>query len=146
MLLGYKKYWSSRYLGSLGNPSGGSRDKEELQTHAKMIRIQKYHKYILNIEFMIIYIYIYIWTRYILLETMISYIWLWTIWLWIDSNTQTNGGYSLVLWYLNQWRLFIGTLIPKSMGVVHWYFDTQTNGGYSLVLWYLANGDYSLVL
>ena len=42
MLLGYKKYWSSRYLGSLGNPSGGSRDKEELQTHAKMIRIQKY--------------------------------------------------------------------------------------------------------
>ena len=44
MLLGYKKYWSSRYLGSLGNPSGGSRDKEELQTHAKMIRIQKYLK------------------------------------------------------------------------------------------------------
>ena len=52
---------------------------------------------------------------------MISYIWLWTIWLWIYSDTQ-------------------------SMEVVHWYSDTQTNEGYSLVLWYPANGDYSLSL
>ena len=79
---------------------------------------------------------------------MISYIWLWTNWLWINSDTQINGGYSLVLWYqtnrghllvfwyLNQWGSFIGILIPKPMGVVHWYSDTQINGGYSLVLWY----------
>ena len=64
---------------------------------------------------------------------MISYIWLWTIWLWIDFDTQP-------------------------MGVIHWYSDTQTNGGlfigilipkpmrgYSLVLWYPANGGYPLV-
>ena len=94
---------------------------------------------------------------------MIPCIWLWTFWLWIDSdtqpigvihwysNTQTNGGYSLVfwysanggyllvLWYPNQWGLFIGTLIPKS-GVVHWYSDTQTNGGCSLVFWYPNQG------
>ena len=25
-------------------------------------------------------------------------------------------------------------LIPKPMGVIHWYSDTQANGGYSLVL------------
>ena len=79
---------------------------------------------------------------------MISYIWLWTNWLWINSDTQTNGGCSLVLWYPangghslvfwypNQWGSFIGTLIPKPMGVVHWYSDTQTNRSYSLVLWY----------
>ena len=71
-----------------------------------------------------------------LLETMISYIWLWTNWLWINSDTQTNGGRSLVFWYPNQWGSFIGILIPKPMGVIHWYSDTQTNGGYSLVLWY----------
>ena len=98
-----------------------------------------------------------IWTRYILLETMISYIWLWTIWLWIDSDTQTNGGYSLVLkyltngvihwysdtqtngdyslvlWYPNQWGLFIGILIPKPMGVIHWYSDAQSRG-YSVTI------------
>ena len=80
---------------------------------------------------------------------MISYIWLWTIWLWVNSNTQTNGGYLLVLWYPNQWGLFIGTLIPNQwglfigilipwpMGVIHWYSDTQINWGCSLVLWYL---------
>ena len=33
---------ASRYLGSLGDPPEGSRDKEELQAHAKMIRVQKY--------------------------------------------------------------------------------------------------------
>ena len=43
-------------------------------------------------------------------------------------------------WYLNQWGLFIGTLIPSQWGVTHWYSDTQANGGYSLVPWYLANG------
>ena len=52
---------------------------------------------------------------------MISYIWLWTIWLWIYSNTQP-------------------------MGVIYWYSDIQTNGSYSSVLWYPANGGYSLVL
>ena len=95
---------------------------------------------------------------------MISYIWLWIIWLWIDSDTQPmrvihwysdtqiNGGYSLVLWYPNQWGLFIGTLVPsqwglcigililKPMGVIHWYSDTKTNGGYSLVLWCPVTG------
>ena len=67
---------------------------------------------------------------------MISCIWLWTNWLWIDSDTQTNGGYSWVLWYPNQWGLFIGILIPKPMGVFHWYSDTQTNVDFSLVFWY----------
>ena len=97
---------------------------------------------------MIIYEYMCTWIRYILLETMISYIWLWTNRLWINSDTQTNGDYSLVLWYPtngghslvfwypNQWGSFIGILIPKPMRVVHWYSDTQTDGGRSLVLWY----------
>ena len=79
---------------------------------------------------------------------MISYIWLWTNRLWINFDTQINRGYSLVLWYPtnvshslvfwypNQWGSFIGILIPKSMGVIHWYSDTQTNGGCSLVFWY----------
>ena len=40
-----------------------------------------------------------------------------------------NRGYSLVLWYSNQWELFIGTLIPSQWGFIHWYSDTQTNGG-----------------
>ena len=83
---------------------------------------------------------------------MISYISLWIIWLWVNSDTQTNGGYllvlwypinggySLVFWYPDQWGLFIGTLIPKPMGVVHWYSDTQTNGGCSLVFWYPNQG------
>ena len=74
-----------------------------------------------------------------------------------------NRGYSLVLWYLNQWGLFIGTLIPSQWGFIHWYFDTQTNGGLFIgtlipsqwrlfigilipkLLWYLANRGYSLV-
>ena len=42
ILLGYKKYRSSRYLGNLSDPPRGFRDKDELQAHAKMIRIQKY--------------------------------------------------------------------------------------------------------
>ena len=96
---------------------------------------------------MIIYIYIYvcIWIRFILLETMISYIWLWTNWLWIDSNTQTNTGYSLVIWYPtneghllvfwypNQWGSFTGILIPKPIGVIHWYSDAQSRG-YSVTI------------
>ena len=120
--------------------------------------------------------YVCIWIRYILLETMISYMWLWIIWLWIHSDTQpmgnkiyfvrnyafiyvimnnltvnsfwypANGGYLLVFWYPNQWRLFIGILIPKPTGVIHWYSDTQTNGGYSLLVWNPANGGYSLVV
>ena len=39
---GYKEYQSSKYLGNLGDPPGRSNDKDELQAHAKMIRIQKY--------------------------------------------------------------------------------------------------------
>ena len=92
--------------------------------------------------------YVCIWIRYILLETTISYMWLWTIWLWIHSNTQpmgnkiyfvrnyafiyvimnnltmnsfwypSNGGYSLVFWYPNQWGLFIGILIPNQWGLL----------------------------
>ena len=61
------------------------------------------------------------------------------------SDTQTNIGYSLVLWYPNQWGLFIGTLIPsqwglligilipKPMGVIRWYSDTQPMG---VIHWY----------
>ena len=53
--------------------------------------------------------------------------------------------YELIL-IPNQWGSFIGILIPKPMGVIHWYSDTQpmgvihcysdtqTNEGYSLVL------------
>ena len=74
------------------------------------------------------------------------------------SDTQTNWDYSLVLWYPNQWGLFIGILIPKpmgvvhcysdtqSMGVIHWYSDTQPMG---VIYWYSdiqTNGGYSLVL
>ena len=40
------------------------------------------------------------------------------------SDTQTKGGYSLVLWYPNQWGLFISILIPRPMEVIHWYSDT----------------------
>ena len=99
-----------------------------------------------------IWIYVYLNKIYFLLETMISYDF-WTNWLWINSDTQTSGGYllvlwyptnggrSLVLWYPNQWGSFIGILIPKPMGVVHWYSDTQTNGGCSLVCWYPNQGD-----
>ena len=32
----------NKYLGNLGDSLGGSSDKDELQVHAKMIRIQKY--------------------------------------------------------------------------------------------------------
>ena len=42
ILLGYKEHQSSRYLGNLSNPPGRSSDKDEIQAHAKMIRIQKY--------------------------------------------------------------------------------------------------------
>ena len=42
----------------------------------------------------------------------------------------------MVLWYSNQWGLFISILILKPVEVIHWYFDTQTNGGCSLVFWY----------
>ena len=71
-----------------------------------------------------------------MLEIIISHIWLWTIWLWVDFDTQTSGGYSLVFWYPDQWGLFIDTLISKPMEVIHWYSDTQTNGDCSLILWY----------
>ena len=92
-------------------------------------------------------IYIRIWIRYIFVR---NYDFIYMI---MDNLTMSW------LWYPNQWWLFIGTLIPKSMGVVHWYSDTQpmevihwysntqiNGGGYSLVLWYPANGGYSLVL
>ena len=54
---------------------------------------------------------------------MISYIWLWSIWLWSYSDTQPIG---VIHWYSD----------TQLMGVIHWYSDTQTNGGYSLVFWY----------
>ena len=85
----------------------------------------------LNIEFMIIYIRI--WIRYIFVRNY-DFIYM------IMENFTMNW-----FWYPNQWELFIGTLIP---GVIHWYsdaqpirvihryFDTHTNGNYSLVLWY----------
>ena len=118
---------------------------------------------------MIIYICMYL-NKIFLVETMISYIWLWIIWLWIGSNTQpmgvihwysdtqTNEGYWLVFRYPNQCGLFIGTLIPsqwglfidipipKPMGIIHWYFDTQPMG---VIHWYSntqTKGGYSLVL
>ena len=72
-------------------------------------------------------VYVCIWIRYFLFETMISYIWLWSIWLWSYSDTQPMG---VIHWYSD----------TQPMGVIHWYSDTQTNGGYSLVLWYPANG------
>ena len=49
------------------------------------------------------------------------------------SNTQTNWGYLLVLWYPNQLGLFIGIQIPKPMGVICWYSDTQPMG---VIHWY----------
>ena len=118
---------------------------------------------------MIIYICMYL-NKIFLVETMISYIWLWIIWLWIGSDTQpmgvihwysdtqTNEGYSLVFRYPNQCGLFIGTLIPsqwglfidipipKPMGIIHWYFDTQPM---RVIHWYSntqTKGGYSLVL
>ena len=44
ILLGYKEYQSSRYLGNLGDLPERSSDKDELQAHVKMIRIHKYLK------------------------------------------------------------------------------------------------------
>ena len=44
VLLGYEEYQLSRCLGNLGDPAGRSSDKDELQAHAKMIRMQKYLK------------------------------------------------------------------------------------------------------
>ena len=68
-----------------------------------------------------IILYICIWMRYIFVRNYDF------IYMNIDNLTMNwfwylaNGGYSLVLWYPNQWGLFIGTL---------------TNRGYSLVFWY----------
>ena len=64
---------------------------------------------------------------------MISYTWLWIIWLWINFDTQPMG---VIHWYSD----------TQPMEVIHWYSNTQTNEGYSFVLWYPANGSYSLVL
>ena len=69
-----------------------------------------------------IWIYVYLNKIYFLLETMISYDF-WTNWLWINSDTQTNG----VIYLYSD---------TQPMGVIHWYSDTQTNGGRSLVFWY----------
>ena len=56
---------------------------------------------------------------------------MWVIHWYFD--TQTNGGYSLVLWYPANGGLLIGILIPKPMGVIHWYSDTQPMG---VIHWY----------
>ena len=116
---------------------------------------------------------------YFWLETMISYDF-WTKWLWINFDIQTNVGYllvlwyptnggrSLVLWYPNQWGsfigkwglfigilipkpmgvihwLFIGTLIPKPMGVIHWFSDTQPM---KVIHWYFdaQSREYSMTI
>ena len=42
ILLGYDQYRSSKYVGDLGDFPGMSNDKDELQTRARKIRIQKY--------------------------------------------------------------------------------------------------------
>ena len=85
----------------------------------------------MNIEYMIIYISIGI--RYIFVRNYnFTYM--------IMDNLTVSW-----FWYPNQWGLFIGILISRSMGVIHRYSDIQINGGYSLVLWYPTNGGYSLV-
>ena len=39
-----------------------------------------------------------------------------------------QSDYELIL-IPSQWGLFIDTLIPKPMGVIHWYSNIQTNEG-----------------
>ena len=98
-------------------------------------QVKDHYKYmvILNIWY---FFYIYAWIRYIFVR---NYDFMYMI-----MNILTMNWF----WYPNQWGLFIGILIPKPMGVIHWYSDTQpmeviywysntqTNGGYSLVLRY----------
>ena len=96
-------------------------------------------------DYIYIYMYVCIWIRYIFGR---NYDFLYMImnnltmnWFWYPANgvihwyseTQTNGGYSLVFWYSNQRGLFIGTLISKPMGVIHWYSDPQSRG-YSVTI------------
>ena len=66
---------------------------------------------------------------------MISCIWLWTFWLWIDSDTQQMG---VIHWYYDTQPMGIIHWYSNTqpMGVINWYSDTQTNGGYLLVLRY----------
>ena len=44
--------------------------------------------------------------------------------LWFHINDYEQSNYEFIL-IPSQWRLFIGALIPKPMGVIHWYSDTQ---------------------
>ena len=108
-------------------------------------QVKDYYKYIVILSIWFFF-YIHARIRYIFVR---NYDFIYMIiniltmnWFWYPAN----GGYSLILWYPNQWRLFIGILIPKPMGVIYWYSDTQANGGYSLVFRYPTNGGYSLVL
>ena len=41
ILLGQDEYWSSKYLGDLGDLLGISNDNDEIQARTKKIRIQK---------------------------------------------------------------------------------------------------------
>ena len=91
---------------------------------------------------MILYVYIYIytciWIRYMFVRNYdVIYMIMDNLtinWFWYPTNGDyslvlwypANRGYSLVLWYLNQWGLFISTLIHKPMGIIHWYFDAQS--------------------
>ena len=75
-----------------------------------------------------------------MLETMISYIWLY-ICNWIRYIFVRNYDFIYMImdnwtmnwfWYLNQWGLFIGTMIPNQCGL----FIGTRQWGYSLVFWY----------
>ena len=98
-------------------------------------QVKVYYKYILILS--IWFSYTCLNQIYFLLETMISYIWLWTIWLWIDFDTQTNGGYSSVFclgiihWYSDTQTNWYSDTQP--MEVIHWYFDAQS-WGYSVTI------------
>ena len=48
--------------------------------------------------------------------------------LWFHINDYEQSDYEFIL-IPSQWGLFIGTLIPKPMGVIHWYSDAQPMGG-----------------
>ena len=113
-----------------------------------------YHKYIWTLN---IWLYICIWMIYIFgLNYDLIYMTLDNLTMFDSGtqpmgvihwyyDTQTNRGYSLVLWYPNQWGLFIGTLIPsqwglfisilipKPMEIIRWYSDTQSRG-YSVTI------------
>ena len=78
-------------------------------------QVKDYYKYIIILS--IWFFYIHAWIRYIFVRNynfMYMIINILTMnWFWYP----TNGGYSLVLRYINQWELFIGILIPSQWGL-----------------------------